>query len=334
MTYRHPDSSFSAFGPNSYSNETGGTWLTAFVLRCLADSHASRQIEIDTQDLIKSSALLLARQDEDGSFRQEGAKLYSSALAGGLKKDQKTAGLSAYVLVALVKAANAIKGDFYAMEGAEKKLDLAYMYLKNSIEKNLTDVDTYTLALSLYAFKIHTVSSEFSGVLERELDRRAVHRSGQIYWQEADQQTGDMFSESKSADLEITSYVLLAKLYGFKEGEKLGDAMSIAKWINSQRNSLGGFYSTQDTVVALDALSTFASVFYMSDINLKLDYRFNEESAAISIDNNNRLLVQKLKLYNLEKPGIVNRLSFDVQGYGSALVQVNKKNIYWVIIKL
>ena len=180
-------------------------------------------------------------------------------------------------------------------------------------------MDTYTLALSLYAFKIHSVGSEFSGVLESELDKRAIHRNGHIYWQEANQQT----EAFKSADLEITSYVLLAKIYGLKEGDKLGDAISIAKWINSQRNSLGGFYSTQDTVVALDALSTFASVFYMKDISLKLNYEFNEARALLSIDNDNRLLVQKLKLYNLENSGIVNKLNFDVQGYGSALVQVS-----------
>lgn len=76
LTYRHPDSSFSAFGPSSYSKETGGTWLTAFVLRCLAESHASKQIDIDENDLISSFDLLMSRQDEDGSFRQEGWILF------------------------------------------------------------------------------------------------------------------------------------------------------------------------------------------------------------------------------------------------------------------
>ncbi len=63
MTYRHKDGSFSAFGPNSYSaQETGGTWLTAFVLRCLADTYATNQIEIDVKDLKISFELLLSRQ--------------------------------------------------------------------------------------------------------------------------------------------------------------------------------------------------------------------------------------------------------------------------------
>lgn len=50
--------------------------------------------------------------------------------------------------------------------------------------------------------------------------------------------------------VEMTSYVLLSLL-------KLGDtadllnARSIVRWLSKQRNSEGGFVSTQDTVVAL-----------------------------------------------------------------------------------
>ena len=73
LTYRHSDSSFSAFGPNGYSKETGGTWLTAFVLSCLSESQASKQIDIDENDLVASFNLLMSRQDQDGSFRQEGS---------------------------------------------------------------------------------------------------------------------------------------------------------------------------------------------------------------------------------------------------------------------
>ena len=47
-----------------------------------------------------------------------------------------------------------------------------------------------------------------------------------------------------SADLEITSYILLSKLYNYKN-EDLASIVPITKWINSQRNSMGGFYSTQ-----------------------------------------------------------------------------------------
>jgi hypothetical protein len=49
---------------------------------------------------------------------------------------------------------------------------------------------------------------------------------------------------SQSSDIELTSYILLAKLVNFKNDDA-ASMIPIVKWINSQRNSLGGFYSTQ-----------------------------------------------------------------------------------------
>ena len=54
---------------------------------------------------------------------------------------------------------------------------------------------------------------------------------------------------SASAGLEITSYVLLARVIQLtkqKDGAvNSQELLSIVKWINSKRNSFGGFYSTQ-----------------------------------------------------------------------------------------
>jgi hypothetical protein len=57
---------------------------------------------------------------------------------------------------------------------------------------------------------------------------------GMKYWNES----------SQSSDIELTSYILLAKLINF-QNDDAASMVSIVKWINSQRNSLGGFYSTQ-----------------------------------------------------------------------------------------
>ena len=71
-------------------------------------------------------------------------------------------------------------------------------------------------------------------------------KDGFLYWTDitnvSDHQS--IYGKKNSADLEITSYVLLAKLHNFKTDE-IDKTIQIAKWINSQRNSLGGFYSTQ-----------------------------------------------------------------------------------------
>ena len=59
---------------------------------------------------------------------------------------------------------------------------------------------------------------------------------------------------SRSKAVEMTAYmVLIRSLRG-----ELGSVVDSVKWLAKQRNSQGGFVSTQDTVVGLQAISTYA----------------------------------------------------------------------------
>jgi hypothetical protein len=146
-----------------------------------------------------------------------------------------------------------------------------------------------------------------------------------MYWKEKNE-TGEVkkkqayWLENQSADLEITAYILLAKLLDYKRNE-LASIVDISKWINSQRNSLGGFYSTQDTVVALDALAEFASISYAKKINLKMSYYFNSAKNVVFVNDLNRLLVQKIRLDRFRESGN-NSFNFEIEGSGTALIQV------------
>ena len=158
------------------------------------------------------------------------------------------------------------------------------------------------------------------------------------YWTESSQLND---YKVQSSDIELTSYILLAKLVNFKNDDA-ASMVPIVKWINSQRNSLGGFYSTQvriyklsfdnllfvilkDTVVALDALSKFASVFYSKKINLRINYSVNDILAkTVTMNQQNRLLLQKIKL-NLLFENKTNKFNVSVNGSGSGLVQFSVK---------
>jgi len=170
LTYRHSDGSFSAFGPQS-TKENGGTWLTAFVLRCLTDAYDLDHITIDKNDLKVSLKKLLSIQAEDGSFPQVGAPLLSKSLSGGLK-DQKT-GLSAYVMVVILKTMKALKDN--QVEN-QSQINKGIEYLKNSI-KSVDEVDTYTLALISYAFKLANINEDDILNIMEELDKRAIIES-------------------------------------------------------------------------------------------------------------------------------------------------------------
>ena len=233
-------------------------------------------------------------------------------MAGGLKKDQKTA-LSAYVLISLVKASKAVSS---LLTTNKEQLDTACEYLKSSLSNHLAEADTYTLALVYYAFKIYQFNEDYTQLVDEELERRSVNANGFKYWTETSQQSSG--SSSKSADLEISAYILLGKLY---QAPNNSQVISITKWINSQRNSLGGFYSTQDTVIALEALSKFATGFYTSKISMKGVTRFNGVENVFGVDDTNRLLNQKVKLDSFSPIG-TNEVTFSVSGYGTVLLQV------------
>lgn len=143
-----------------------------------------------------------------------------------------------------------------------------------------------------------------------------------MYWKENKNEANNKNSwmENPSADLEITAYIMLSKLLNL-EKNYLANIVPISKWINSKRNSLGGFHSTQDTVVALDALSEFARISYAKNINLKMAYYLNAEKNILFLNDLNRLLQRKIKL-NKFKESSNNLLNFEIEGTGTALVQV------------
>ena len=100
MKYRHNDNSYSAWGENRFGNATGSLWLTAFVVKSMAQSSA--YIVVDKEDILRSARWLVKHQKDDGCFPQVG-RVFSSYLKGGLDGDNP-AGLSAFALTALVKA--------------------------------------------------------------------------------------------------------------------------------------------------------------------------------------------------------------------------------------
>ena len=58
-----------------------------------------------------------------------------------------------------------------------------------------------------------------------------------------------------SADIETTAYALLTIKHDIVE------SMLLVRWLTNRKNAFGGWYSTQNTVVSLRALSTFATLF-------------------------------------------------------------------------
>ncbi|KAG6920992.1 alpha-2-macroglobulin, partial [Chelydra serpentina] len=123
-----------------------------------------------------------------------------------------------------------------------------------------------------------------------------------------------------SAEVEMTSYVLLAYLttQPAPSQDDLSIATQIAKWISKQQNPNGGFSSTQDTVVALQALSRYGASTYAksggaSTVTLQSTGNFQ---AQFQVDHTNRLLLQRMAL-----PEVPGDYTTGVTGEGCVYVQ-------------
>ena len=167
----------------------------------------------------------------DGSFESVGF-VHNQGLLGGLHGRDA---LTAYVAIALMEAGpsfGAFYGAFPAIQYLEGKLE--------AIE------DPYTMAIVAYALAI--ADSALAADAHAKLMTMAEEdANGALNWG-----GGDGY---RSAAIETTGYALLALM----ANDDLANASETAKWLAGQRNAFGGFGSTQDRVVSLQALATFST---------------------------------------------------------------------------
>jgi len=201
------------------SDQSGSLWLTAFVLDCFS---GARDVQtIDETVLAEAAAWIESNQLPDGSWEPIGF-VHHKEMVGGVT--------GPFALTAFVTIALADYG--FATPDA---LANATEYLTN----NLTSVqdDPYALAVAALAFA-RVESSAVDLAIARLLEI-AISDGDGIHWE--------------PHAIETTAYAALAMI----ETEK-PQANEAIKWLSLQRNGLGGYGTTQETVMALKALMTAA----------------------------------------------------------------------------
>ncbi|XP_078507514.1 alpha-2-macroglobulin-like [Lissotriton helveticus] len=302
LRFKHHDGSYSAFGPPGQGN----TWLTAFVLKSFAQ--ARTHIFIEEKQLSEPLHWLASHQKDNGCFQSVGS-LFNNALKGGVN-DETT--LSAYVTIALLE---------YPLPSSHPVVRNALFCLETAYKESN---DVYTKALMAYAFGLAGKDDKRTELLE-SLDKEAIEKDGSVHWhrtQETKEEEPFPYfrfrPRAPSAEVEMTSYVLLARLAKHPVSqEDLTKAAKIVQWITKQQNPTGGFSSTQDTVVALHALATYGAVTYVKngDISVTVTHETKVES-QFHVDDDNRLLLQRAKL--LHVPG---DYTVEVKGNGCVYTQ-------------
>ncbi|NXQ99327.1 A2ML1 protein, partial [Sagittarius serpentarius] len=298
LLYKHDDGSYSAFGK---SDHTGNTWLTAFVLKSFGQARA--YVAIEERHIKDALRWLQKQQQETGCFRSVG-KLFNNALQGGISDELS---LSAYVTAAMLEL---------GLSPTDPKVSSALRCL----EASATD-DPYTQALLAYVFGLAGRGEQQQAQLQR-LAQHSVSAEGQLYWQrkgKALPPSQPSWAAAMPAEVEMTAYVLLAYLSQPQvSSAELGAASRIVRWLSKQQNPYGGFASTQDTVVALQALAKYAALTYGSNGDFTVTVTSPTGTAQdFVLHNSSRLVLQRAALHEL--PGTYG---VRARGQGCALVQV------------
>ncbi|MFA4836048.1 MAG: alpha-2-macroglobulin family protein [Dehalococcoidia bacterium] len=298
LTYRHRDGSFSAFGENDPS---GSLWLTAFVLKSFAQ--AKGLIYIDDSVLSEAGQWITSHQKADGSFESVGFVHHQELLGGLQGKDA----LTAYVAIAL-------------MENSERNASgRAVRYLEGQLDEM---DDPYTLALTAYALEL--AGSGLKDEAHEKLMSMAKEDENGLHWgsdieilpveKQGFARPQMMPPQNQSAVVETTAYATLALT---KHGDAF-NASRAAKWLVSKRNAYGGYGSTQDTVVALQALTDQASG-ARADVDLRVIV------TGAGLDKEIKITPDNFDVLQIIDVPVNDQVSINVAGKGDAIAQLVKR---------
>uniref|UniRef100_A0A6Q2ZD70 Alpha-2-macroglobulin-like n=1 Tax=Esox lucius TaxID=8010 RepID=A0A6Q2ZD70_ESOLU len=289
LNYKHSDGAYSTFGQGS-----GNTWLTAFVLRSF--SKAQSFIYIDPLKIKETTTWLEEKQKENGCFLRLG-ELFNNRMKGGVS-DEVT--LTAYITASMLES---------NMSVSDPVVNSSLSCLRNSTS-DLSN--TYTTALLAYTFTL-AGDMEMRTLLLQHLDKIALQEGGLLHWNQTSSET------SASLAVEISSYVLLASLSASPlSTADLGYSSRIVRWLVKQQNSYGGFSSTQDTVVALQALSLYSTKVFSKEGSSTVTVKSPSGGQNVfDVNQNNKLLYQERQLQD-----VAGKYTVEVKGSACASVQV------------
>ncbi|KAM7352027.1 thioester-containing protein 1 allele S1-like [Cochliomyia hominivorax] len=269
-------------------DEVVSTWLTAYVTRFFIK--ASKYTAIESHILDSALDYLVKEQSYDGSFTSKGYVIY--------KELQNTYSLTAFVLLTFME---------------DRKYSRKYQInIQKGLEYLSTDLhhisDIYTLSLMATALS----KSKHPGahkIIEKLQKLRKESENGLTWW------------NGNPNDVEVTAYILMSLR------NTPGNHSPILKWLIEQRNEQGGFKSSQDTVVGLEALVKFSQLYKNADNrNLKILYTAQDVKGdekkinEFIINRENALILQKHEL-----PKFVRQVSFKIEGSGYSLVQLSSQ---------
>ncbi|XP_066457777.1 alpha-2-macroglobulin-like protein 1 [Eleutherodactylus coqui] len=283
LTFRSDAGSYGFF-----SGDSANIWVTALVVK--AYNEVQNWIHIEESQIQETVKWLRTVQLPNGCFEEKGNHFNSI-----LEADNEV-GRTAFVLIAILEHQRAYDGSMVedALNCVRKSAD--------------TVTSVYTQALLAYAFTL-SGDHELRDQILKKLDETAVRKGGSMHWET---------NSFHAGEIETASYILLALLSEKTPTKKcLGESVEIMRWLVSKQNTNGGFQSSQDTTLGLQALSKYAKVMKYKKGDSMVTIRSKSGfERTVHVDKSNSFLVQSVDL-----PEIPGEYTVSVTGNGSVYLQ-------------
>ncbi|KAM8924738.1 alpha-2-macroglobulin-like protein 1 [Pelodytes ibericus] len=285
-----------------FPEDKGNVWLTSFAIKTL--SHARGNIFVDESKIQSAAEWLSSMQDTDGCFHRH-ENYYNNIFEGSEEeveeeeeeKQTKNLKLTAYAAIALLEDKDTSKG-----KTAEKALSCLK---KEALKVNCT----FTKALTVYALTLSGDTALRQQLLD-DMEKHAIDEGTTKHWEQVDTYSGSV---------EVNAYMLLTLLSGEDASKHLEEATQVMNWIIKRQNSRGGFFSSQDTAIGLQALVKYAKRTFTGAGDVSVTVRsISGFQKQFLVDKNHALLLQKASL-----PDIPGEYTVTAVGNGCAYMQAH-----------
>ncbi|CAG2104718.1 unnamed protein product, partial [Medioppia subpectinata] len=283
LSFRKDDGSFGAF-----VSRPASIWLTAFVMKVFCQSSPFLKEDKFDHKVIESGLnWLITRQKSDGSWIETHAVVHEDAL-GGVKG---IVPLTAFTLISFHECRRVLKRDYKEnkslVDSMNKTIYKSENYLKLNQNEIIRQKNTYAMALVAYSLTFTNPQNSLKLVDALHSTANIDNNRNYKYWRH-------------DYEVEATSYALMAMLNSGNRNSV--DGLSISNYLNSVRSYTGSFSSTQDTIVALEALSQYierqrSPTNAISLVcNITSHESANRFKRALAFNADNALVLQTFKL--------------------------------------
>uniref|UniRef100_A0A672K6V3 Complement C3-like n=1 Tax=Sinocyclocheilus grahami TaxID=75366 RepID=A0A672K6V3_SINGR len=291
LVYRKSDGSYAA-----WRHRPSSTWLTAYVAKVFA--MASDLIPIEDKVLCNALEwLVLHRQVQDGSFKEDSAVIHGE-MVGDVQGKDADASLTAFVVIAMQEQeAREIYAKAVGVSTPHSPLK-AVVFLEGRLPQ-LTN--PYAVALTSYAMA--NANKLNKDILMKHSTQHEADRSWTVPGQH-------------HHSLEATAYAVLA-LVKDKDFDKAGEAVH---WLNRQQSHYGGSGTTQATIMVFQAVAE-----YRTQVKDRQNFNLNVELSVAGRSKPVRYTIKRENAHLTwsDKVDINQEFNVTAKGTGTATLSVS-----------